>query len=251
MSGAGETMLRTVTFGELEAGVWGAAVATGHDPAVIVAGAAGLTVTGRATVHGAGSDEEWRIDGDALELSVSAAGDAVAGSGHDAGQEGFDQLCRVTGRLTVGDTEHEVASLGVRAARNGALAPKGYAALREVAAWFEPGDGLALAAFRPEGAKGQDADVISAAVLDPESLSAVDDPRLSTTYATDGWAARAGLELWLGDDEDQPLLRRAAGEAVGARGSATDGGLELRAELFRWHSSGREGAGVYLVTSRR
>src|SRR5947209_20604350 len=114
MSNGSRAMLRTVTFGQLEAGVWGAVVFTGHESAVIIAGAAGLTTTGRAALHGAATDEDWRIDGDAVELSVSPVGNAVTGAGADPGQEGFDQLCRVTGRITVGGGEHEVASPGVR-----------------------------------------------------------------------------------------------------------------------------------------
>jgi hypothetical protein len=147
--------------------------------------------------------------------------------------------------------EREVAALGIRGSRDVALDADGFAAVREVAAWFDPGDGLALAAFRPRGAKGQDADVISAAVLDADSSAPVEDARLSTTYAADGWVARAGLELWLGGDEDQQVLRRAAGEAIGVRGSARAGDLELRAELLRWHSGGRDGAGLYLLASRQ
>jgi hypothetical protein len=47
------------------------------------------------------------------------------------------------------------------------------------------------------------------------------------------------------------MLRRASGEAVGARASASSGDLELQAELFRWHSGGRDGTGLYLLVSRR
>jgi hypothetical protein len=93
--------------------------------------------------------------------------------------------------------------------------------------------------------------VISAAVLDPGGSAPVEDPRLSTTYAADGWVRRAGLELWLGGDEDQQLVRRAAGQATGARGAADAGAVEDRAELFRWHSHGRDGAGIYLMAMRR
>lgn len=251
MSPGVQTALRTVTFADSAAGVWGATLAAEPRPPLLIVGAAARTAALDAELEGTDPEAEWRIAGDGLELTIAAAETPVAGAGDASGQRGFDQLCRVAGQLTIAGAEYDVAGLGVRGARDGALDAGAFHAVRGVAAWFEPADGLALAAFRPDGAKGQDADVISAAVLDPEAAAPVDDPRLSTTYTADGWPARAGLELWLAGDEDQHLLRRAAGEATGARGSAVAGGLELRAELFRWHSGGREGAGVYLLASRR
>ena len=59
-------------------------------------------------------------------------------------------------------------------------------------------------------------------------------------------------ELWLaaeGEDE-QHFPRRASGEAAGARTETAAGELDLRAEPFRWHSRGREGAGMYILARR-
>lgn len=243
--------LVTVAFADLKAALWGAAVVAGQRSPVLLAGADGKATAVDANVHGIDPANEWRIAAGGAELIVTAVGEPVTAAGPEAERRGFDQLCRVEGRLPTPAGEREVAALGIRGSRDVAFDADGFAAVREVAAWFEPGDGLALAAFRPRGAKGQDADVISAAVLDAENSAPVEDARLSTTYAADGWATRAGLELWLGGDEDQQLLRRAAGEAIGARACASAGDLELRAELFRWHSGGRDGAGIYLLTTRR
>ena len=44
---------------------------------------------------------------------------------------------------------------------------------------------------------------------------------------------------------------RLAGEAVQRPAVFTDQGLELRAQQFRWHATGRDGAGVYLLGSPR
>jgi hypothetical protein len=241
-----------VAFGDLETGLWGAAVASGDQPAVAIIGAGDDTQAAEIGLDGASSDEAWTITGDGVELMITALGDPVTGAGgSDPGQDGFDQLCRVDGRLTRVGREHEVSMLGVRGTRETTLGAGGFASMRDVAVWFEQGDGMSLAAFRPAGAKGHDADVVSASVLGAEGAGPVEDPRLSTTYAGDGWVSRAGLELWLGGEEDQQMLRRAAGEAVGARASASSADLELQAELFRWHSSGRDGTGVYLLASRR
>ena len=70
-------------------------------------------------------------------------------------------------------------------------------AVREVCAWFAPGDGVALSSLRPRGAKGHDRDVIAATVFEPGGSAPVSDPRLSTTYAADGHPIKVGLELWI------------------------------------------------------
>ena len=241
--------LRTVAFGDSDVATWGVVVAAGGRPVALIAGADGSIATLDATLEAAGDD--WRIAADGVELVVAPVAEPVQSLGSEAAQGGFDQLCRVEGRFTVDGAERAVASLGLRSVRDAGLETDGFEAMRQVLAWFEPADGLALTAFRPRGAKGQDADVISATVLNSEGSAPVEDPRLSTAYAPDGWVARAGLELWLGGDDDQQILRRAAGEAAGARGAVTAGDLELRAEPFRWHSGGRDGAGVYLLASRR
>jgi hypothetical protein len=252
MTSAADIGFQTVAFGDVEAGWWGVAVSAGGGGVTLVLGAGGETAALEGSLHGSAADEEWRVFAEGAELVVTAVGEPVAAEGPEPAGHGFDQLCRVAGRFSVSGQDQDVTSAGVRGARDGGLrGANGFESVREVAVWFEPADGLALTAFRPAGAKGQDGDVISAAVLDAESWAPVEDPRLSTTYAGDGWASRAGLELWLAADEDQQELRRAAGEAVGARASAVAGDLELRAELFRWHSRGRDGTGVYVLTTRR
>jgi hypothetical protein len=252
MTPAIHNALRTVAFGDLDTGLWGAAVATGAQPAAAVIGAGANAHSAEVDLEGTSSGEAWTLAGEGVELMITALGEPVAGSGgKDPGQDGFDQLCRVDGRITRDGREQEVSTLGVRGTRETTISAGGFASMRDVAVWFEQGDGMALAAFRPAGAKGQDADVVSASVLGPENPGPVEDPRLSTTYAGDGSVSRAGLELWLGGEEDQQMLRRASGEAVGARASASSGDLELQAELFRWHSGGRDGTGLYLLVSRR
>jgi hypothetical protein len=241
-----------VAFGDLATGVWGAAVATGDQPAVAVIAAGGDSQAPEVGLDGTSPDEPWTITGEGVELMITALGEPVAGAGaSDHGQDGFDQLCRVDGRVIRDGREQQVSTLGVRGTRETSFSAGGFTSMRDVAVWFEQGDGMSLAAFRPAGAKGHDSDVVSASVLGAESAGPVEDPRLSTTYAGDGWVSRAGLELWLGGEEDQQMLRRAAGEAVGARASASSADLELQAALFRWHSGGRDGTGVYLLANRR
>jgi hypothetical protein len=246
--------LRTLAFGDLERGIWGAAWVPVDDGAALTALGGGDAMTFgsdlRFSVDEAGG--EWRLAGERAALTVLPVGKALAVGSNDDRIEGFDQLCQVTGRFSLGGAEVEVESLGLRTLRSGGFDFGKLDSVRAVSTWFEPDEGLAVMAFRGRKAKAHDGDVVTAAVLGPESSAAVEDPRLSTTYDAGGWPVRAGLELWVGrDDEDEQYPRRASGEATGARAETTNAELELRAEPFRWHSRGRDGAGMYILARRR
>jgi hypothetical protein len=158
----------------------------------------------------------------------------------------------VSGRFTHDGTEHAVDCLGLQSWWSDAIDVGRYESIRSVSVWFEPDEALTLTAFRPRKAKAHDRDVLAAAVIAADLSASVDDPRLSTTYEAAGWPARAGLELWLtGDEPERQYPRRASGEATGPRAEALAGALELRAEPFRWHSRGREAAGMYLLARAR
>ncbi|MBV9000753.1 MAG: hypothetical protein JO304_16950 [Solirubrobacterales bacterium] len=243
--------LRTLAFGELEpAGAWGAAWVANADGEPLAAVGAGSGWTSLLDLHLSGDEasEEWRLDGGAAQLTVVPVGEAVGVQPPDDGIEGWAQLCRVGGRFQRDGAELAVDCLGLRTWWSGAIDLERFESIRSVAAWFEPGEALALTAFRPRKAKAHDRDLIAAAVIAPDGSAPVEDPRLSTTYAGDGWPARAGLELWLaGEEQEREYPHRASGEATGARAQARDGALQLRAEPFRWHRRGREGAGMYLL----
>jgi hypothetical protein len=247
--------LRTLAFGDLEGTVWGAGWFSDADAdAVTILGAGGgqpTVVTGDAPTEHA-PDEDWHLDG-AGQLVVTPAAEAVALQVPQDQFDGYDQLCRVTGRLNLDGGEHEVDCLGVRSWFPGPIDVERYDSIRAISTWFEPDEAIAVTAFRARKAKGHDGDLIAAAMIGPEHSTAVDDPRLSTTYEAEGWPLRAGLELWLPSPEDseQQYPRRAAGEALGARAHAQTATLDLRAEPFRWHSRGRDGAGMYILARRR
>lgn len=283
--------VRTVAFGDLESGVWGAAWGA-VEPFVTVGiidfgsasavpemdidspafgastriggsaafgastGIDGSAAFGASTrIDGSAPNEDWRLSGPGIELTVSPAGEPATGPGaHD-----FDQLCRVQGRFVLGGAEHAVDSGGRRGSRAG-LDLSELESIRDVSAWFDPGEGLALTALRPRGAEGHDRDQVSAAVFEPTGAVSVADPRLSTTYTADGLPVRVSLELWLDQDPDvEQYPRRAAGEALAARAasadgeprSATDSEPNVQAQPLRCHSRGHEGAGVYLLVRPR
>jgi len=116
-----------------------------------------------------------------------------------------------------------------------------------------------LLTLRPRKSRGHEADLVAAAVLEPESAPRVTDPRLSTTYDAAGLPARVGLELWFETDDtdeepeeetERQFPRRAAGEAVGPGIDWEVAGFKLHAALLRWHSRGSDGTGVYLLGQR-
>lgn len=194
----------------------------------------------------------WTVvyDGDdgGFELRFDARGEpaelgrgAVAESA--AALRGYEQLCRVTGSVRVGERRWEVDCLGQRGHQWGAPDWDRIELARTIGLWFEGGRGVALAAVRPSGAAGHDAEAVSAYLLEDEGVTAVADPRLSTVADGDGCQRRAGLELWVGDDEDEGPLR-IAGEAV--CGTTLDlGRLRLDCAFFSWRMDGRAGVGRY------
>src|SRR3954447_18677775 len=112
-------------------------------------------------------------------------------------------------------------------------------ALRLISATFDDGALLAVAALRPRGAAGHDADAIGAIIVSPEGE--VTRPRealLSTEYGPDGRARRLGLELY--EEAGGPPVRIVADCINDAREGAGDErtALALRME-------GTPGTGVH------
>jgi hypothetical protein len=272
------TKLRALAFGDLDAGAWGVAwMPEPAGPASVVVGVGASAAVVSATLAGGEPAEQWRLEGDAVELVLSPLGAPVRSGSSDGGIEGFDQLSTANGRFTLDGEEQPVDCLGWRSARSGNLDLRRLGSFRQVSAWFKPGAGLALLALRSRKSRGQEADVLAAGVLETERPGPVADPRLSTTYTAAGLPIRAGLELWVesgpsaaGEAEpDDPAgeadehvdslsepapdeyPRRAAGEALGVHADWSVAEFELHAELFRWHNHGHEGAGVYLLGQQR
>lgn len=228
--------VRTVAFGDLEAGVWGAC--WDAEPAIVVLGERGASPrTGRAALTVSEGGPAWQLSGEGIDLAVSGDGEAAGGG----------QLCRVSGEFQ----GRELECPGLRTGPADDLDLARYEAMRRVAAWFGPGEGLALTAYRPRGAKGQDRDEVTATVFEGGGARPVADPRLSTTYTPDGIPLRTGLELWLEEEDEDGTPReyphRAAAEPLGAHASLEAGPVRVDALPLRWHYRGRLGAGVYLL----
>jgi hypothetical protein len=193
--------------------------------------------------------ERWTLGWEGADCGFDLlleAASAPAGWAELGGMDGYEQLVTVRGTVRAGDTVAEIDGLGQRGRSWGVADWKGLSLVRTVSAWMgaEQG-GIVLSALRPQKAKGHDAETVWAAVIERGDPIEVSDPRLSTTYDGDGHQRRAGLELWLSDEEDHYPVR-AAGEVL--CGSSIDlGALQLDLAFMRWHADGAEGVGRYDV----
>jgi hypothetical protein len=246
---AGDTAFRTLAFGDLDAGVWGALLDGGGSLLVLGTPAGARSLAPSVSVEGAGPDERWSVLGEGIELLIDPVTEQGAAdpAPPDTDPTAFDQLCRV--RVTLERGGRSIECPGTRWFRP-ELDLARLDSLRAVSASFAPGDAVAVLSLRALGEAGHEADLVSAAVFENGSSAPVGDARLSTTYGADGIPSRVSLELWQGDGEDE-YPRRAAGEAAGQGATARQAGLELRAELFRLHSRDLEAAGVYLLARSR
>jgi hypothetical protein len=248
----------TLTFGDLATGVWGALGDLGESDArfALLGEWKEPGHNADAGIKHATSADAWFVSGPGIELECAAASEASTIG------EGFDQLVTVRGELTVQGSAREIECLGRRGIR--AIDTARFEAVRDVSCWFGPDLGFALVASRPSGAAGHADDIVTASAFEDGLSLRVLDPRLSTTYTATGQPTRASLELWIerrtvnpdgtggGRDPDddearEPYPRRAAGEALGGRGTASNGAFDVQAAPFLWHARGREGAGLYLL----
>ncbi len=191
--------------------------------------------------------ERWTVrwDGEAngFDLTLSAA---CAPAERHVGLEGYEQLVRVEGTVRAGGETAEIRGVGQRGHSWGVVEWDGLALVRGVSAWLGDG-GIVLETARPEKASGHDAETVWAALVERGEPVPVDDPRLSTTYDGDGHQRRAGLELWMTEEDAFPV--RAAGEAI--CGSSLElGSLTLDLAFFRWRAEGTEGIGRYDILRR-
>lgn len=192
----------------------------------------------RAAFSGdAGFDLEFEAVGDAFEL----ASDSPAGRA--GGMQGHDHLCRVTGSVAGRPFE----GMGQRGRSWGDPDWRRIALVRTLSAWFDDDHALSAVAVRPAKASSHADEVVAAFVREEDAILAVADPRLSTTYDGQERQRTAGLELYIGDEEEYPT--RVAGEAIA--GTSVDlGRLRLECAFFRWRSQGREGVGRYDILRR-
>jgi hypothetical protein len=264
--GEGFTDAQTFAFADREAGFFGLARAgvsseggsalgvlfAGREPVGVVAeggAAAGddwaaMTLPG-LTVRTLEADARWSVElggeaGFALEFEAVSPPAELDELG---GMQGHERLCRVRGTAA----GRPVDCLGQRGRTWGTVDWSRIALTRSLGAWLEDGPSVVYSAVRPAGAESHAEEARWGALLDAEAAVAIDDPRVSTTYDGDGHQRRAGLELWVGGEDDYP--HRGAGQVL--CGSTVElGQLVLDCAFFGWTLDGRAGVGRYDVLRR-
>jgi hypothetical protein len=260
----GDTDAVTFTWADRGAGLYGLArVASGlladgaTSHSVLAVGFAGREVLGAIAEAGAAPPpelvapvleplERWAVVGTgelAFELEFEALSPPAEYGGRigvvkTGGMEGYEQLCRVRGSMA----GRAIDGFGQRGHSWGNPDWDKIALARSVSAWFEDGTGCVLSTVRSVKASSHADEAIWAAAYDGTRFLGVEEPRLSTTFDSAGRQVRAGLELWMGGDDDYPT--RGLGEVV--TGSTLElGALRLDVAFFAWHIEGRTAVGRY------
>jgi hypothetical protein len=228
----------------------------GGEPVVVRADGDGAGAERVEDVRAAGLASEeaggrWtlRFDGElpfALEFDPVAPPFAVSAEsavGRAGGMEAGEWFCQVAG--TVGGAPFH--GFGQRGTSSGEPDWSKMALARTVTAWFDETHAISLAAIRAAKAKSHADEAVTAFVLGEDGTAEVGDARLSTTYDSEGRQRAAGLELYIGAEDEFPV--RAAGDVVA--GTTLDlGRLRLECAFFRWRMHGRVGVGRYDVLRR-
>jgi hypothetical protein len=125
------------------------------------------------------------------------------------------------------------------------MGDRGQIQRRSIGVVFSDGGLLALTAVRPPGSPAHGDETVAAVLCGPDGAPAeASEALLSTEYGEDGVQRRATLELWLDDEEGQPL--RGAGTLISSAAVRRDG-LLADIAFFRWSLQGREGLGHYEI----
>jgi hypothetical protein len=208
--------------------------------------------------------QRWSVSFDGDGAAFTARFEALAepmefGADSPAAQlggvEGYEQLCAVEAEVTVGGETTHLRCLGQREHSWGTPRWDETARAATVSAWLAPDRAFAVRTVRPAGAEGHDDEAVSAVLVDADPADPdagpharqVTEPRLSTTYDDEGHQRRAGLELWVGEEDQLP--RRAGGRAL--CGTTLElGRLRLDNAFFAWSMEGRAGVGRYDVLRR-
>src|SRR6201998_1125288 len=176
--------LRTLSFGDVDGTVWGAAVRAAS-AGMILGDASGETAQFAAPPESwSGEGATGRLTAGGVELVCEAATEEREPFPHEesgARVSGVQELCRVRGVVSLSGAEHRVDCPGIRSALGG-IDPASLDSLRAVAGWFAPDEAFTLLALRGPRSPGQEADLVAATLFDPEGWVPVADPRVSTTY---------------------------------------------------------------------
>jgi hypothetical protein len=233
-------------FVDPRAAVWGIVIG-GRQPLLATAPLRGdgLVQAHDASLRGAPQNgsrldpgREWELSGSDVGLTL---GPADGGAVSD-GTGGLLELCTVQGEVRDSAQVRRIDCGGARF-----LADTDCDSLRVVGCWFESGRSVALRAERPRGAEGHGSDRVAAILTGEAEGIHLYDPRLSTTYGGDGSPRRAGIELWIGESEDEQRFRRLSLETLPGGGELSSESLRLECHAVEGNLADSRGEGVYLL----
>jgi hypothetical protein len=206
--------------------------------------AGGVTMTTQSPL------ERWSLEvaGEVarVQLEVTAASAPVelavaADQGGPAGISQYEQLCELSGVVSLRGKMHPVRCSGRRVHSWGDFAWNRFDRWRTLYAASATGRAITVAAARPAGSGGHDEEVRAASLVDERDAEPFEYVRISTVWDADGMPAKTGLELGMAGDE---LPRRLGGEAVCGTRTERDGHA-IALSFFRWSMEGVPAWGCY------
>jgi hypothetical protein len=198
--------------------------------------------------------EQWSLEAGGSRASVNLEATALSSplevadrSMQEAvGIEQYEQLCTVTGAVTVDGDARPIHGLGRRVHWWGSFDWERFERWRSLYAVSQDGRAISFASALPANSSGHGDELRSAAFLQGEDELPFEEVLLSTIYGEDGLPAAAGLELRTHEDE---IPRRFGGEAIcGLRTERR--GHELTVSFLQWSIEGRPAYGCYEVARR-
>ncbi len=207
----------------------------------------------------------WRVtyvaedERSSFDLSFTAASEPAfvaldSPVGALGGMQGYEQLCRVSGTVRARGGDRAIECVGQRGHSWGSPDWERLSLVRTVSAWADADYAVSLSAIRGTKAKHHDEEVLNAVLFAPLGEEAdglvaarpIAEPRISTTYDSDGRQRRATLELF---EDEESWARRVTGEVQ--CGTTLDlGRLRLDCAFFHWTMDGRSGVGRYDILRR-
>jgi hypothetical protein len=198
--------------------------------AVLVDGDTGFELEGRAA---------------STPLELNEAGAAVA---ETAGVDRYEQICTIGGKARVNGRSISIHCLGRREHSWGAYDWERMQRWRSIYAASEA-RGISVVSTQPAGSTGHGDELRSAQlVAGGEHPLAFEEVRISTVYGSDRLPAKAGLELFMPEDE---YPKRVSGQAL--CGTTVDAGAQSvqSVSFFRWSLDGEPALGAYETLESR
>jgi hypothetical protein len=191
-----------------------------------------------------GFELEARATSSPLDLNEGQTG-AVAEA---AGVDRYEQICTLGGQVRVKGRSISIHCLGRRQHAWGAYDWRRVERWRSIYAASEA-RGISVVSTRPAGSAGHGDELRSAQlVTGGEPPLAFEEVRISTVFGSDRLPAKAGLELFMPEDE---YPKRVTGQALCAA-TVDDGGEPVQSvSFFRWSLDGEPALGAYETLESR